>query len=226
MVVVQDHIYTLKCVIGNSSANRVDPEEYVVPKKPRSGTSVNCSTAASGLADAFVKLALAQLQDPSASGGQKYWSLWFGNRAAWCACFVSWNIANTEYNGQKLSDVIDLTMSGKHGDSCVYNFMNWAYKSSNPAVSFKYNDNCSRYAGKNGSGTYTPKQGDLIFFDWAASWSGTMPTCFDCGPDHIGIVQKTEGGTIYTIEGNSSDSVRERTYALNSCQVIGFASWY
>lgn len=53
-----------------------------------------------------------------------------------------------------------------------------------------------------------------------------MPTCFDCGPDHIDIVQKTEGGTIYTIEGNSSDSVRERTYALNSCQVIGFASWY
>ena len=206
---------------GNNSASRVDPEKYVDPNNPRSGTSINCSQAASGMADAFVKLAVAQLQDPSASGGQKYWSfMGFNGRVAWCACFVSWNIWNTEYNGQKLSDIID------HKDAAVYGFMNWAYNSSNPNVSFKYNDNCSHYAGKNGNGTYTPKPGDLIFFDWSASWSGTMPTCFTCGPDHIGIVQKVEGGIITTIEGNSGDSVRENTFDLNSCKVIGFASWY
>ena len=212
---------------GNGTSNeRIDPLKYINQKQPRSGTSMNCGPAASGLADAFVKLALEQKNDPSASGGQKYWSLWFGSRVAWCACFVSWNIANTEYNGEKLSDIFDLRQEGKPGNSCVFEFMNWAYRSTNPNVKFVYNDNCSSYAGKNGSGTYTPKQGDLIFFDWAASWSGQMPTCYDCGPDHIGIVQKTEGGVIYTIEGNSGDAVRENTYELNSCKVIGFASWY
>ncbi|MBT9589294.1 CHAP domain-containing protein [bacterium] len=58
----------------------------------------------------------------------------------------------------------------------------------------------------------TPKPGDAILFDWGAD--GTS--------DHIGIVEKVEGGKITTIEGNSSDSVKRNTYEIGSSKIMGF----
>ena len=58
----------------------------------------------------------------------------------------------------------------------------------------------------------TPKPGDAILFDWGAD--GTS--------DHIGIVEKVEGGKITTIEGNSSDSVKRNSYEINSSKIMGF----
>lgn len=183
------------------------------------GSSSSSSVSGNNMSDTFVKLALEQLNDSSRYGGQKYWSyMGFNSRVAWCAAFVSWVIDNTEYNGQKLSDIIGYTSAGVSG------FMNHFYQKGSP-LKFYYNDNCSKYAGKNSGGNYVPKEGDLIFFDWDQTWSGTMPTPGG-EPDHIGIVQRTESGIIYTIEGNSGDAVNERTYPLNSCQVIAFGSWY
>ncbi|MBQ7567280.1 CHAP domain-containing protein [bacterium] len=65
----------------------------------------------------------------------------------------------------------------------------------------------------NGNG-YAPQAGDAILFDW--SHNGTA--------QHIGVVTNydPETGTIYTIEGNSSDSVAARTYNINSADVMGF----
>ncbi|MCL2426582.1 MAG: CHAP domain-containing protein, partial [Oscillospiraceae bacterium] len=40
--------------------------------------------------------------------------------------------------------------------------------------------------------------------------------------DHVGIVERIENGYVYTIEGNSSDSVRQRSYLLNSNRVFGY----
>lgn len=48
--------------------------------------------------------------------------------------------------------------------------------------------------------SYTPQAGDIIFFD-SPSNSG-----------HTGIVVRCDGTTVYTIEGNTSDQVAERTY--------------
>lgn len=58
----------------------------------------------------------------------------------------------------------------------------------------------------------TPKPGDAILFDWQSD--GTS--------DHIGIVEKVEGGKITTIEGNSSDSVKRNTYEIGSSKIMGF----
>lgn len=58
----------------------------------------------------------------------------------------------------------------------------------------------------------TPKPGDAILFDWQGD--GTS--------DHIGIVEKVEGGKITTIEGNSSDSVKRNTYEIGSSKIMGF----
>ena len=58
--------------------------------------------------------------------------------------------------------------------------------------------------GKWKSRGYSPAPGTLIFFDW--NGDGTS--------DHVGIVEKTEGSTVYTVEGNSSDAVNQRSYDI------------
>ena len=44
--------------------------------------------------------------------------------------------------------------------------------------------------------------------------------------DHVGIVEKCEGGRVYTIEGNSSDQVRQRNYTVDYGAIMGYGrSW-
>lgn len=61
-------------------------------------------------------------------------------------------------------------------------------------------------------GDYTPNAGDAVLFDWEG----------DGGADHIGIVEKVENGVVYTIEGNSSDSVARRQYEIGSGNLLGY----
>ena len=66
--------------------------------------------------------------------------------------------------------------------------------------------------GKWKSRGYSPAPGTLIFFDW--NGDGTS--------DHVGIVEKTEGSTVYTVEGNSSDAVNQRSYNINNGTIMGY----
>ena len=59
---------------------------------------------------------------------------------------------------------------------------------------------------------YSPAPGTLIFFDW--NGDGTS--------DHVGIVEKTEGSTVYTVEGNSSNAVNQRSYNINNGTIMGY----
>ena len=63
--------------------------------------------------------------------------------------------------------------------------------------------------GKWQNRTYEPKAGDIIFFDWEGD--GTT--------DHVGIVEKCENGTVYTVEGNSSDACKQRQYTVGSSNI-------
>jgi len=65
----------------------------------------------------------------------------------------------------------------------------------------------------NGSG-YIPKPGDIIFFDWEV----------DGESDHVGIVEYVEDGYVHTIEGNTSNSVARRKYALDSSVIVGYGT--
>lgn len=70
------------------------------------------------------------------------------------------------------------------------------------------------FQGKNKwqSGGTTPSAGMIIFFDWD----------HDGNSDHVGIVEKCEGGRVYTVEGNSSDQVRQRNYAMDYASILGY----
>ena len=66
--------------------------------------------------------------------------------------------------------------------------------------------------------TYTPNPGDIIYFDWEKFETNGQ----DGITDHVGIVEKVEGGYIYTIEGNSSDRVSNNAWPVGYYEIYGF----
>ena len=71
-----------------------------------------------------------------------------------------------------------------------------------------------QWAGRN----ITPTPGMIIFFDWEDEEGGGL----DGGADHVGIVERVENGRVYTIEGNTADSCRERSYSLGHFEILGY----
>ena len=67
-------------------------------------------------------------------------------------------------------------------------------------------------------GTIAPKAGDIILFNWDTNVQQNNGYS-----DHIGIVESVSGGVITTIEGNSSEAVRRKTYRVGHGNIRGFA---
>ena len=64
-------------------------------------------------------------------------------------------------------------------------------------------------------GTYSPKPGDLIFYDWAGSerdW------------EHVGIVAFVEDGMVHVVEGNAQGRVLIRVVSLDYYEIQGYGS--
>lgn len=127
-------------------------------------------------------------------GGEKYWR-WAGldSRCEWCALFVSW-----------CGDQTGLRAAGKVP---YFSFVS-------DGVSFYKEKDLWIDGSEVDSSNYEKLiyPGMIIFFDWEP----------DGNPNHVGIVTKVENGYIYTVEGNSSDAVRERSYSANSNHIYGF----
>lgn len=62
---------------------------------------------------------------------------------------------------------------------------------------------------------YEPQTGDIIFFDWNKNGQ-------DGDADHVGIVEKCENGTVYTVEGNSGDACRQNSYPVGYYEILGY----
>lgn len=60
--------------------------------------------------------------------------------------------------------------------------------------------------------SYTPSPGDIIFFDWEP----------DGRCNHVGIVVSVENGMVNTIEGNSNDACRRRSYPVTDNRIFGY----
>ena len=132
---------------------------------------------------AIVEIALTQVGNV---GGEPYWSWWgLGERAEWCAMFVSW-----------CADQAGLLNAGAipKFENCVWG-ANW----------FKDNAGWA-------DGSAEPSPGDIIFFDWEP----------DGYPDHVGIVEKCEGGLVYTIEGNVNDDCAQGRYYVGDTCIFGY----
>ena len=65
---------------------------------------------------------------------------------------------------------------------------------------------------------YTPRPGDIIFYDWDDSGIGDNHG----STDHVGIVCEVSHGIITVIEGNKNDRVGHRQIGVNGKYIRGF----
>ena len=170
-------------------------------------------------------MAQEMLNIASAEVGNTDSSRYGGKGQPWCALFVTWVMEKTNFNGMNLyNDIVqkEIPDPGRAGASCTIN----GFKNSSN-LNFCYSN---FYTNKYGDGTkYTPKGGDIIYFDWSGDWDGVISNL--CGPggtwiSHIGIVEYTKNGRVYTIEGNSSNQVKRNSYSLDDEDLVGYGSWY
>ncbi len=126
-------------------------------------------------------------------GGEPYWS-WYGftERVEWCACFVSWC-----------------------ADKCGYIDAGIIPKFSGCIDGVQWFKDRGQWIGN----SFEPSPGMIIFFDWENESDGGG---LDGLPDHVGIVEKVENGRVYTIEGNTSDSCRKRSYPIGYYEILGY----
>lgn len=125
-------------------------------------------------------------------GGEPYWS-WYGFPER-----VEWCACFVSWCANQCGYIDAGTFPKFSG--CI-NGMNW----------FKERDQWA-------SNSITPTPGMIIFFDWEDEEDGGL----DGLPDHVGIVEKVENGRVYTIEGNTTDSCRERNYQLRHYEILGY----
>ena len=137
------------------------------------------------------KASNASLDDFTANSGSRNYTkyhrdLGVTNGLAWCGFFVWWCMKNAG------------VQAGTYPASGSTNYMYSFFKNKGTLMSPK---------------TYTPKPGDVIFFD--NEWDGI--------PNHVGIVESVVNGSVTTIEGNRSDVVGRRYNAQNS-KVMAYGS--
>lgn len=201
-------------------------DETGLSSNPVDGLEISTGTSsiAEGNSFADVMINLANNEYKLTNGekyGMKYIDAYgnksFGKGTPWCAMFAWYITANTKYNGQSLyPDIIPFKTAA------VRTYIKKFYTSEKENINFYYNDSCKNLKGKNGNLNYIPKKGDFIFYDWQAKYYDISSDT----QDHVAIVEKYENGTIYTIEGNYSNTVSKAKYSITDCRVIGFGSWY
>lgn len=128
-------------------------------------------------------------------GGAKYrqWYIGYADGQPWCASFVSWC---AEQVGLIDAGIIPKFQSCTAGVNIFKNMGIFVYS--------------SQYGGE----SYTPKAGDIIFY--TGNFVRYQST-------HVGIVQYTENGQVFAIEGNASDAVRVCSYRLTDQFILGYA---
>lgn len=134
-------------------------------------------------------------------------------------------------------DVVDLALSqvGQQGGQPYWSyygfssrvawcacFVNWCMRNTPSATnSYPYSSNnayCQTVAnnlsslGQFGHDSSIITTGDVIFFDWEC----------DGHTDHIGIVIGRDNNKVYTVEGNSGDQVKIKSYNLSSSVIYGY----
>lgn len=131
----------------------------------------------------------------------------------------------TDDNWNKYAEELDplgITWGHKQGYAWCGEFVLWIfYKAFGKAKALEVQCSgnpsgiplCSsgaQYYKDAGRWSQTPSRGDVIFFYYGG------------GINHTGIVESVSGGVVTTIEGNTSDMVARRSYAVGSSVIAGY----
>jgi len=137
---------------------------------------LRAEAAGTTMRERMVATAISQIGYTEYGDNNTKYGRWYGlDGQSWCAMFVTWCARMSGVT----SDVIPTFAS------CTSEGMKW----------FKAH-------GQWKDSTYSPKPGDLVFFDWIEESTGRR----DGLAEHVGIVEYTADGKVYTIEGNSTDN--------------------
>lgn len=135
------------------------------------------------------QIALSEFEVYAENSGEKYWSwMGFSSREEWCACFASW-----------CADQAGLIEEGyAPKDASVLGWIQF------------YKDNPEAGSLVSGDG-YAPAPGDFIIWQRSLDPDAALKS-------HIGIVESYDAATqtVYTIEGNSGDSLRRNAHKAGS----------
>lgn len=140
---------------------------------------------------------------------------------AWCAQFTTWALKQVSVQGQTLYSYINA--AGPINDNSASGMWPAFRSGANSNITFEYS--------KAYGGSYTPKAGDIIFYQWTngecRSSYGKWDKVRKCS-DHVGIVTSLDSSNVYTIEGNTGEPglVREKTRNINSDEIVAYGSWY
>ena len=174
------------------------------------------------------------------NGHTKYTN-WYGEADEWCAMFANWAMAHTSITG----NANDCKNTGKGGsDKCIYkklitenadsvwHYANWMAKNKRFYHSQYWANKMGTY--KNGNEAYTPKPGDLVFFNGTYAGGGVYggdPLNCRAQLGHIAIVKEVKNGNLYWIGGNQgSNSYTSSSVTINSCEIgaekiVGYGTW-
>ena len=94
------------------------------------------------------------------------------------------------------------------GEQCGYVRSNLLPMTSSPWVQMEF----FKEKGQWMAGGTEPSPGMIVFYDYYGNGM----------PDHVGIIERVEGNTVYSIEGNWGDSVQRVTRILGDPEVLGY----
>lgn len=198
--------------VSNGEFRQSDAQDYSIKMMAELGTDIygdvnyvanvlrwyRIPGSGGGATGSAAELIRVARQEIGYAGGYKFYT-WYGfpGWVHWCACFVSWCATEAGLVEQGLIH----TFSG-----CTETGMEAFRAKGQWQEGFYY------------GGSYIPKPGDIIFFDWNNSGDA----------DHVGIVESVENGMVYTIEGNSPTEdergiVREKSYSVDYGCIRGYA---
>lgn len=186
--------------------NVILPEDFsnLTPPKveedtPSSSGSSSSSVTGEG-AQRMINVATGEVGNNEGNGTHTKYTSYTGLSASdpWCAAFVTW-------------------VAGQAGFIDKGTFPSFTYCPDGWSKLQSMGADMHR----EGSG-YTPKAGDIVFFDW---YGVGQPR------DHVGIVTGADANNVYTIEGNTSctsgcngsDGVSKKTRARNKT-IYGYAT--
>lgn len=210
-----------ECLENARSGNLDYYDKLLEAEENNKGNSSNNdntpNTPASSAADRLIQVAAGEIGKNNNNGT-------YGNSTnAWCQQFTRWALkqVNLPANATIFSYLQYNTDSNISGDGAS---AMWPAFRSSKNKTFKFNK------AKAYGGSYTPKKGDIIWYQWSdgycrgkyGKWNGTT----QCA-DHVGIVEYAEGGSVHTIEGNTDGGfVKRRTRNINSDEIVAYGAWY
>ena len=150
-----------------------------------------------------------------------------GGTDSWCGNFAVWAIKNTKMCSNTTKETTLYNYLKQNGKITVQASGLW------PAFKGTTLENTHFYLGKAYGGTYTPKVGDIVWFQWQNGYCRNTYGRWDkktvCS-DHVEVVTgvSTSKNKLYSVGGCAGDEckVKSRTISLDAEEIIAFGTFY